>query len=70
MLTAVFENSQELTLDALMGRVLSSSYMPQPGQPRYEEMSRAVVALFTQNEVNGFVRMEYDCVVCYGQLNG
>jgi SAM-dependent methyltransferase len=70
MLTAVFENSQELTLDALMGRVLSSSYMPQPGQPRYEEMCRAVVALFTQNEVNGFVRMEYDCVVCYGQLNG
>ena len=69
MRTAVFENSQELMLDALMGRVLSSSYMPQPGQPRYEEMSRAVAALFTQNEVSGFVRMEYDCVVCYGQLS-
>lgn len=68
MQTASFENSQQLTLHALMGRVLSSSYMPQPGQPRYEEMSRATAALFAQNEVNGSVRMEYDCVVCYGQL--
>ncbi len=69
MRTASFENSQELTLDALMGRVLSSSYMPQPGQPRYEAMSRAVAVLFAQNEMNGFVRMEYECVVCYGQLS-
>ena len=68
MQTASFENSQQLTLHALMGRVLSSSYMPQPGQPRYEEMSRGTAALFAQNEVNGSVRMEYDCVVCYGQL--
>lgn len=68
MFAASFENSQQLTLDALMGRVLSSSYMPQPGQPRYEETSRATADLFAQNEVNGRVRMEYDCVVCYGQL--
>jgi ubiquinone/menaquinone biosynthesis C-methylase UbiE len=69
MRSAIFANSQQLTHDALMGRVLSSSYMPQPGQPRYEEMSRAVAALFAQNRVNGFVRMEYDCVVCCGQLS-
>ncbi len=69
MRSAVFENSQQLTLEALMGRILSSSYMPQPGQPRYEEMSRATADLFAANETGGFVLMEYDCAVCYGQLS-
>jgi ubiquinone/menaquinone biosynthesis C-methylase UbiE len=69
MNSAVFANSQQLTLDALMGRILSSSYMPQPGQPRYDEMSGAAAGLFAENEIDGKVQMEYDCVVCYGQLN-
>ena len=69
MRTASFENSRQLTLDALMGRVLSSSYMPQPGQPRYDAMSRATAALFAGNETGGHVRMEYESAVCYGQLS-
>jgi len=69
MRTVIFENSQQLDLDALMGRILSSSYMPQPGHPGHEAMSRAVADLFAQNEVNGRVRMEYDCAVCYGPLS-
>lgn len=69
MRSVSFRNSQPLTLEGVMGRILSSSYMPQPGQPRYEEMSREAADLFSQNQVNGRVRMEYDCVVCYGQLN-
>jgi SAM-dependent methyltransferase len=68
MRSASFEHSQQLMLEALMGRVLSSSYMPHPGQPRYDEMSRATADLFAANETGGHVRMEYDCVVCYGQL--
>lgn len=69
MHTATFENAQELNLEGLMGRVLSSSYMPQPGHPRYEAMSRSVEAHFSQHMTNGHIRMEYDCVVCYGQLS-
>jgi len=69
MRIALFENSQQLSLDGLMGRILSSSYMPHPGQPHYEEMSRAVTDLFIQNESNGGVRMEYDCQICFGQLS-
>jgi hypothetical protein len=69
MRTAAFANSQQLTLDGLMGRVLSSSYMPQPGHPRYEQMNRAAERLFAENESGDHVRMEYDCVVCYGQLS-
>jgi SAM-dependent methyltransferase len=66
---AAFPNAQELTLEGLEGRILSSSYMPQPGHPRYAEMRRAVVDLFEWEQINGHVRMEYECVVTYGQLS-
>jgi ubiquinone/menaquinone biosynthesis C-methylase UbiE len=69
MRSAVFVNSQQLTLEALQGRILSSSYMPQAGHPRYSEMSRIIKDLFSENETGGHVRMEYDCVVCYGYLS-
>jgi ubiquinone/menaquinone biosynthesis C-methylase UbiE len=68
MCSATFKTAQHLTVDGLMGRVLSSSYMPQPGHARYEEMSRSVESHFAEHETGGHVRMEYDCVVCYGQL--
>jgi ubiquinone/menaquinone biosynthesis C-methylase UbiE len=64
----IFPNAQELTLEGLEGRVLSSSYMPQPGQAHYEEMHRAVVKLFKHEQKDGHVRMEYSCAVSYGQL--
>jgi SAM-dependent methyltransferase len=64
----VFENAQQLTLEALQGRILSSSYMPQAGHPRYAAMSAAIEKLFDENEVAGHVRLEYECVVSYGQL--
>ena len=66
--TATFSNYQDLTLEGVMGRVLSSSYMPQPGHPRYEAMADAVEKLFTQHQRDGVVRMEYETAVNYGQL--
>ena len=66
--SATFKNAQHLTHEGLMGRVLSSSYMPQPGHPGHEAMSRVVDAHFHEHQTGGHVRMEYDCVVCYGQL--
>ncbi len=66
--TATFANHQELTLEGLLGRVTSSSYMPQPGHPRYEAMTMAVEDLFAQNQQYGTVRMDYETVVSYGQL--
>jgi hypothetical protein len=32
-------------------------------------MRRAVVDLFEWEQINGHVRMEYECVVTYGQLS-
>jgi SAM-dependent methyltransferase len=61
-------NVQTLDLEGLHGRIVSSSYMPQPGHARYEELQRAVEPLFEQCQKDGSVRLEYDCVVSYGQL--
>lgn len=65
---AVFPNAQELTLEALTGRILSSSYMPKGDDPRHEGMLNAIDALFEKCQTNGYVHLEYDCSVSYGQL--
>jgi ubiquinone/menaquinone biosynthesis C-methylase UbiE len=62
-------NAQLLTLDALEGRILSSSYMPQPGHPRFEEMRVAIQRLFAATQTNNVVTMHHDCLVCCGQLS-
>jgi ubiquinone/menaquinone biosynthesis C-methylase UbiE len=60
-------NPQALTLEALEGRILSSSYSPQPGHPRFEEMRAAIARLFAETQSNGVVTMHHDCLVCWGQ---
>jgi SAM-dependent methyltransferase len=61
-------NEQLFDLDGLTGRVRSSSYAPQEGQPNYEPMMAAIKDLFRANEKDGRVRMEYSTHVYYGQL--
>lgn len=68
MKTATFANHQEFTLEGLMGRALSSSYMPQPGDERYPAMEAALGALFAEHQRDGHVRMEYETAVCWGNL--
>jgi SAM-dependent methyltransferase len=65
---ASFPNAQDFDLAGLLGRILSSSYMPQPGHPRYTAMLSAIEELFSQCQKNRHVRLEYDCVVTYGRL--
>jgi SAM-dependent methyltransferase len=65
---ATFPNPQSLDREALEGRILSASYMPQPGPPRFEAMRSAIQCLFSENEGNGKVTLQQDCVVCRGRL--
>lgn len=69
MRCAVFANGQPLTPEALEGRTLSASYMPQPGHARFPEMKTALEHLFRENAHEGVVTMRYDCVVCYGRID-
>lgn len=61
-------NPQTLTLKELEGRILSASYIPQPGHPRFDEMRDAIARLFADTQSNGAVTMQHDCLVCWGPL--
>lgn len=56
---AEFANVQKLDFDALRGRLLSSSYAPQPGHPRHDEMMSALRTLFDATAHDGVVEFLY-----------
>ena len=62
------ENSQLFDFEGLKGRLLSSSYTPQAGQPNHDALLDALSAIFDTHQVNGQVEMKYDTNVFYGQL--
>jgi SAM-dependent methyltransferase len=64
----VFDNAQTFDLDGLKGRLLSSSYVPGPGEPGSEAMLREAEELFHEHQTNGSVTIEYDTKVYYGHL--
>lgn len=66
----VLSNYQELDYDALQGRLLSSSYTPQPGDPSCEAMCAELRRVFDAHQRDGRVRMDYDTNVYFGKLTG
>lgn len=66
--TARFDNYQDFDFEGLKGRMLSSSYSPQPGHPHYPDLIAAFADLFDQYQRDGLVRFAYDTRVYYGQL--
>ncbi len=63
-----FVYQQEFDYAALEGRLLSSSYTPQPGETMYAPMLRELRRIFDAHQVDGRVAFEYDTRVYYGQL--
>jgi ubiquinone/menaquinone biosynthesis C-methylase UbiE len=64
----IFPSSQECDYAALEGRLLSSSYTPQRGHANYGPMLTQLREIFDQYAVDGFVSLEYNTQVFYGQL--
>jgi len=62
------DNRQRLTLDGLRGRLLSSSYVPAPGEPRHEAMIEALERLFRDQQHDGEVSLDYNTQVFMGQF--
>jgi SAM-dependent methyltransferase len=62
------ENSQRFDLESLKGRVLSSSYTPEPGDPNFEPMLAALEGIFKTHQDKEIVTIEYDTRVYYGHL--
>ena len=64
----VFQHSQEFDAQALEGRLLSSSYTPQPEDASYESMLRELRRIFDRHQCNGLVSFPYTTRVYYGRL--
>jgi ubiquinone/menaquinone biosynthesis C-methylase UbiE len=64
-----FPSLQEFDFEGLKGRLLSSSYAPEAGQPGHAEMLLELEGIFNAHEKNGRVQFIYDTVVYYGKLS-
>ena len=66
--TATFPNHQLFDFDGLRGRLLSSSYAPEPGQPGHDNMLSRLRELFDAHQQDGKVTFEYETQVFFGRL--
>lgn len=65
--TRTFAMRQEVDYPALEGRLLSSSYTPQPGHAQYQAMLTELRRIFDAWQSQGRVALEYDTRVFYGR---
>ena len=64
----VLPNHQDFDYAALEGRLLSSSYAPQLGEPPCAPMLAELRRTFDAHQRDGHVRMEYDTNIYFGKL--
>jgi len=64
-----FPNSQVFDFEGLKGRVLSSSYTPEPDHPSFESMISELRQVFDRHQTQGTVSCDYDTQVFFGRLN-
>jgi len=63
-----FENRQAFDFDSAKGRLLSSSYTPEPGHAAYQPMLEELHTIFNRNQVNGRVSFDYVTLMYFGNL--
>jgi len=63
-----FPHFQLLDREAFLGRVLSSSFVPNVGQPGHVEVMSAIAGLFDRCQTDGRVRMEYETRLYWGSF--
>lgn len=68
MRTARFENAQTFDYGGVLGRLMSSSYAPPEGDPRYLPMVTALRRLFEETQEDGAVEFLYATNAYYGPL--
>jgi SAM-dependent methyltransferase len=63
-----FANQQVLDFDGVQGRLLSSSYAPEPGQPNHQPMLNALRVIFNKYQTNGRVNFAYATQMYFGHI--
>ncbi len=66
--SALFPNQQSFDAVGLYGRMMSSSYIPKPGEPQHIELRQALQDLFDTHQSQGQVQFHYQTALYYGQL--
>ncbi len=66
---AHFNFQQVFDYEGLEGRLLSSSFVPEPNHPNYELMRRDLRDIFNAHQKDGKVAFAYKTEVYYGQLS-
>ena len=61
--------SQTFDFEELKGRLLSSSYTPQPEDEIYPEMIAALKDLFDKHQIEDQIQIDYDTELSYGKLD-
>lgn len=62
---ATFPNQQVLDFEGLKGRLMSSSYAPEPGHPQHEPMMARLRQVFARHQRDGRVVMPYATLVYF-----
>jgi ubiquinone/menaquinone biosynthesis C-methylase UbiE len=65
---ATFPNQQTFDLAGLEGRLMSSSYAPEPGHPQHEPMLAGLRQVFARHARDGRIEFPYQTLVYFGQL--
>jgi SAM-dependent methyltransferase len=65
---ASFPNRQVFDEAGLRGRLMSSSYAPQPGHPMYEPILARLAELFAIHARGGQLELRYETVIYWGRL--
>ncbi len=63
-----YSNHQILDFEGMKGRILSSSYMPSPEHPRFDELIKNLQTLFAEHQKNGKIQVLYDTNIFYSQF--
>jgi SAM-dependent methyltransferase len=69
-ITQEFDYQQVFDFEALIGRMLSSSYTPLPGSEAFSGLKQAARLLFDRHKINGQVNFEYRCRLFLCQFSG
>src|ERR1700722_466972 len=65
-----FPNDEILDRDGFLGRLLSSSYVPNVGQPGHREIVDEAGKIFDSHQVDGKIRFDCETKVYVGRLSG
>jgi ubiquinone/menaquinone biosynthesis C-methylase UbiE len=64
-----FDNRQVFDYDGVRGRLLSSSYAPEPGHPNYQPTLDTLRTIFDKHQTDGHVEFTYTTVVYFGHIH-